>query len=150
MSAGRAWAAIGVTLPHAAGAKPGGLTGVSLPTAKQDYTVVSSSVAARSHGTLLNRNKINLLCMTPGGTALAPRLYCEGGSVMTADIVRPALVVGILLAAASYAATKEWQWQADLPFLPVAQIERIDVPLERAGTWHTEAVTVQPEQIFQD
>jgi hypothetical protein len=67
---------------------------------------------------------------------------------MTAEIVRPALVVGILLAAASYVATKEWQ--ADLPLLPVAQIERTDFPLERTGTWHTEAVTVQPEQVFQD
>ncbi len=64
--------------------------------------------------------------------------------------VRSALVVGILLAAAGYAATKEWQWQADVPLLPVAQVERPDSRLERAGTWHTEAVTVQPEQIFQD
>ncbi len=69
---------------------------------------------------------------------------------MTAEIVRPALVVAILLAVASYAATKEWQWQVDLPLLPVAQIERTDSPLERTGTWHTEAETVQPEQIFQD
>ncbi len=64
--------------------------------------------------------------------------------------VRSALVVGILLAAAGYAATKEWQWQADLSFLPVAQVERPDARLERPGTWQTEAVTVQPEQIFQD
>jgi hypothetical protein len=78
--------------------------------------------------------------MTRGGTALAARLYGEGGSVMT---VRPALVVGILLAAASYAATKEWQWQAEVPLWPVSS-------LERTGTWYTEAVTVQPEQIFQD
>ena len=69
---------------------------------------------------------------------------------MTADIVRPALVVGILLAAASYAATKEWQWQVDLPLLPVTQVEQTDSRLERTGTWHTEALTVQPEQIFQD
>ncbi|HEY7653626.1 MAG TPA: hypothetical protein VIG07_12455 [Methylomirabilota bacterium] len=69
---------------------------------------------------------------------------------MTAEIIRPALVVGILLAAASYAATKDWQWQADLPLLPVAQVERPDARLERAGGWQTEAVTVQPEQIFQD
>ena len=69
---------------------------------------------------------------------------------MTAEIVRPTLVIGILLAAASYAATKEWQWQGDLPLLPVAQIERTESPLERTGSWQTEAVTVQPEQIFQD
>jgi len=67
-------------------------------------------------------------------------------------IGRPALVVGILLVAASYAATKEWQWQfqADPPLMPVAQIDRTDSPRERTGTWHAEAVTVQPEQIFQD
>lgn len=65
-------------------------------------------------------------------------------------IGRPALVVGILLAAASYAATKEWQWQADPPLMPVTQLERTDSPLERTGAWHTEAETVQPEQIFQD
>jgi hypothetical protein len=81
--------------------------------------------------------------MTRGGTALAGHRYGKGGSVMTAEIVRPALVVAILLAAASYAATKEWQWRADVPLLP-------DSRLERTGTWHTEAVTVQPEQIFQD
>jgi len=44
---------------------------------------------------------------------------------MNAGIKRPVVVMGILLAAAGYAATKEWEWQAD-------------------------ALTVQPEQIFQD
>jgi hypothetical protein len=69
---------------------------------------------------------------------------------MTATIVRPTVVVGILLAAAAYAATKEWQWQVELPLLPMAQVERVDTPLSQTATWQTEAVTVQPEQIFQD
>ena len=69
---------------------------------------------------------------------------------MSADIVRPAVVVGILLAACSYAATKEWQWQGDVPLVPVAQVERVEPESPPAGTWQIDAVTVQPEQIFQE
>jgi hypothetical protein len=72
---------------------------------------------------------------------------------MNAGIRRPVLVVAILLAAAGYAATKEWEWQADadpLPLLRVSQIERGDAGGPRDATWRTDAETVQPEQIFQD
>lgn len=72
---------------------------------------------------------------------------------MTADIVRPMIVVGILLAAAGYAATKELQWEAELPLRPAAPVERIErvaTPLAPSTTWQADAVTVQPEQIFQD
>jgi hypothetical protein len=72
---------------------------------------------------------------------------------MNAGIKRPVLVVAILLAAAGYAATKEWEWQADadpLPLLRVSQIEGGVAGAPRDATWRTEAETVQPEQIFQD
>jgi len=72
---------------------------------------------------------------------------------MNAGITRPVVVVGILLAAAGYAATKEWEWQADadaLPLMRVAQEERADSSISRDLIWQTAAVTVQPEQIFQD
>ena len=71
---------------------------------------------------------------------------------MNAGIRRPVLVMGILLAAVGYAATKEWEWQADadpLPLLRVSQIERGDAG-PRDGSWRADALTVQPEQIFQD
>jgi hypothetical protein len=60
------------------------------------------------------------------------------------------VVAGILLAAGSYAATKEWQWQGESDFLavrPIAEVERMDVS---PPVWPADAVTVQPEQIFQD
>jgi len=72
---------------------------------------------------------------------------------MSAGIRRPVLVVGILLVAAGYAATKEWEWQADadaLPVVRVAQEERADSSSPPDLNWQTTAVTVQPEQIFQD
>ena len=73
---------------------------------------------------------------------------------MSVRIRRPVLVVGILLVAAGYAATKEWEWQADadaLPLVRVAQEERVaDSSIPRDPSWQTAAVTVQPEQIFQD
>ena len=72
---------------------------------------------------------------------------------MNAGIRRPVLVVGILLVAAGYAATKEWEWQADadaLPLIRVAQIERGESSAPRDGNWRTDALTVQPEQLFQD
>jgi hypothetical protein len=72
---------------------------------------------------------------------------------MSAGIRRPVLVVGILLVAAGYAATKEWEWQADagaLPLVRVAQEEQVDSSLPLDLKWQTAAVTVQPEQIFQD
>jgi hypothetical protein len=72
---------------------------------------------------------------------------------MNAGIKRPVVVMVILLAAAGYAATKEWEWQADadpLPLLRVSQIDRGNAGGPRDGTWPTDAVTVQPEQIFQD
>jgi hypothetical protein len=72
---------------------------------------------------------------------------------MSAGIRRPVLVVGILLAALGYAATKEWEWQADtdpLPLLRVSQVERGDASAPGDGSWRTDAVTVQPEQIFED
>lgn len=74
---------------------------------------------------------------------------------MSARIRRPVLVVGILLVAAGYAATKEWEWQADvdaLPLVRVAQEERADSSIPPDLKWQTAAaaVTVQPEQIFQD
>ena len=71
---------------------------------------------------------------------------------MNAGIKRPVLVVAILLAAAGYAATKEWEWQADadpLPLLRVSQIERGNAG-PRDASWRTDAETVQPEQIFQE
>jgi hypothetical protein len=72
---------------------------------------------------------------------------------MSAGVKRPVVVVGILLVAAGYAATKEWQWQAGadpLPIVHIAQVDRADSSLPPEGSWRTEAVTVQPEQIFQD
>lgn len=72
---------------------------------------------------------------------------------MSAGIRRPVLVVGILLVAVGYAATKEWEWQADadaLPLVRVAQAERADSSIPPDLIWQTAAVTVQPEQIFQD
>jgi hypothetical protein len=72
---------------------------------------------------------------------------------MSAGIRRPVLVLGILLAVVGYAATKEWEWQAGadpLPLLHVSQIERGDADGPRDATWLTDALTVQPEQIFQD
>jgi hypothetical protein len=72
---------------------------------------------------------------------------------MNAGIRRPVVVVGILLAVAGYAATKEWEWQADadpLPLLRVSQIERGDAGGSRDTSWRSDALTVQPEQIFQD
>ena len=72
---------------------------------------------------------------------------------MSTGIKRPVLVVAILLAAVGYAATKEWEWQADadgLPVLQVAQLERGDASVPRDDIWRIDAVTVQPEQIFQD
>jgi len=72
---------------------------------------------------------------------------------MSAGIRRPVVVVGILLAAAGYAATKEWQWQAGadpLPIVQVTQVDREDSSGPHDGSWRTVAVTVQPEQIFQD
>ena len=72
---------------------------------------------------------------------------------MNAGITRPVVVVGILLAAAGYAATKEWEWQADadpLPLLRVSQIDRGAAGGPGDATWRTDAETVQPEQIFQD
>jgi len=72
---------------------------------------------------------------------------------MNAGIKRPVLVLGIILAAVGYAATKEWEYQADadsLPLVRVAQVERGDSSTPRQVTWQTDAVTAQPEQIFQD
>lgn len=72
---------------------------------------------------------------------------------MRAGIIRPVLVVGILLAAGSYAATKEWQWQADadpVPLLRVAQPEREGADAPRGARWWSDGVTAQPGQIFQD
>ena len=72
---------------------------------------------------------------------------------MSAGIRRPVLVVGILLVAAGYAATKEWEGQADadaLPLVRVAQEEPADSSIPRDPIWQTAAVTVQPEPIFQD
>lgn len=71
---------------------------------------------------------------------------------MSPGIRRPVLVVAIILAAAGYAATKEWEWQSDadaLPLLQVSQIERADLG-PRDASWRAEALTVQPDQIFQD
>lgn len=71
---------------------------------------------------------------------------------MNVGIKRPVLVVAILLAALGYAATKEWEWQADadpLPLLRVSQIERADTGGPRDG-WRADALTVQRDQIFQD
>jgi hypothetical protein len=64
---------------------------------------------------------------------------------MSVGFIRPILVVGILLAAGSYAATKEWQWQADADAVPLVQVTE-----ERDESWQTAAVTVRPEQIFED
>lgn len=72
---------------------------------------------------------------------------------MNAGIKRPVLVVAILLAAAGYAATKEWEWQADadpLPLLRVSQIERADTGGPRDRSERADAVTVQRDQIFED
>jgi hypothetical protein len=72
---------------------------------------------------------------------------------MNAGIKRPVVVMAILLAAGGYAATKEWEWQAGadpLPLLRVSQIDRGDAGGPRDRTWQADAVTVQPEQIFQD
>jgi hypothetical protein len=72
---------------------------------------------------------------------------------MSAGTIRPAIVAGILLAAVGYAATKEWQWQADadaVQLMRVAQVEQPGAGAPRDENWRTEAITVQPEQIFQD
>ena len=72
---------------------------------------------------------------------------------MSAGMKRPVVVLGILLAAAGYAAAKEWEWQAGadpLPIVRIAQLERADSSGPLQGSWQTAAVTVQPEQIFED
>jgi len=69
---------------------------------------------------------------------------------MKAGIRRPVLVIGILLAAAGYAATKEWQWQADADVLPLVRVAQVEDSSAPRDGWQTDAVTVQPEQIFQD
>ena len=69
---------------------------------------------------------------------------------MNTGIKRPVLVVAILLAAVGYAATKEWEWQADADSLPILRVARIDTGGSRDAGWRTDALTVQPEQIFQD
>jgi hypothetical protein len=69
---------------------------------------------------------------------------------MTAEIIRPIVLAGVLLAAGSYLATKEWQWRADVPLTPAAHVQQTDPPAEAAGFWPTEVVTARPEQIFQD
>jgi hypothetical protein len=69
---------------------------------------------------------------------------------MSAEIIRRVVLAGILLAAASYLATKEWQWRADVHLAPAAQLQRTVAPAEAAGHWTTQAVTTRPEQIFQD
>ncbi|MGH7386517.1 MAG: hypothetical protein ACREKG_15160 [Candidatus Rokuibacteriota bacterium] len=70
---------------------------------------------------------------------------------MRPRIVRPVLVLAILLTAGSYAAIKEWQWQADAgPLLRAVQVERADSEAVPDDPGQIEAVTVQPEQIFQD
>ncbi|MEX2221265.1 MAG: hypothetical protein WEG40_05640 [Candidatus Rokuibacteriota bacterium] len=69
---------------------------------------------------------------------------------MDALITRPVVVIGIVLAAAGYAATKEWQWQEEsLPIVPVAQVERVE-DSRAAIQWQGDAVTAEPDQIFQD
>ena len=69
---------------------------------------------------------------------------------MNTGIKRPVLVVAILLAAVGYAATKEWEWQRDADPLPLLHIAQIDTGGSRDAGWRTDALTVQPEQIFQD
>ena len=69
---------------------------------------------------------------------------------MNAGISRPIVVVGILLAAAGYAATKEWEWQADADPLPLLRVSQIESGGPRDASWRTDAVTVEPTQIFQD
>ena len=64
---------------------------------------------------------------------------------MNVGFIRPILVAGILLAAGSYAATKEWQWQADADAVPLVQVAE-----EQDESGQTAAVTVRPEQIFED
>jgi hypothetical protein len=41
---------------------------------------------------------------------------------MTAEIIRPVVLAGVLLAAGGYLATKEWQWRVDVPLAPAAQV----------------------------
>ncbi|HSB42030.1 MAG TPA: hypothetical protein VLK28_09380 [Methylomirabilota bacterium] len=69
---------------------------------------------------------------------------------MTAEIIRPVVLAGVLLAAAGYLATKEWQWRVDVPLAPAAEVWPAAPPAEAAGPGPTEAVTVRPEQIFLD
>ena len=69
---------------------------------------------------------------------------------MTPDMVRPTIVVGILLAAASYAATKELQWETKPPLRPTTPVERVAVPVASTTPWQSDAVTVKPDQIFQE
>jgi hypothetical protein len=69
---------------------------------------------------------------------------------MTTEFIRPVVLAGVLLAAGSYLATKEWQWQTDVPLPPAAQVREAGSPAEAAGPGPTEAVTVRPEQIFLD
>ncbi len=52
---------------------------------------------------------------------------------MSPGIRRPVLVVGIMLAAAGYAATKEWEWQSDADALPLLQVSQIDAGRPRAA-----------------
>ena len=61
-------------------------------------------------------------------------------------IGRPTIVLGILLIAGSYAATKDLGTD-DSPIVPVAEFDSTEVDL-RDSTWPNGAVTVQPEQIF--
>ena len=73
--------------------------------------------------------------------------------VLNVGIKRPVFVVAILLAVLGYAATKEWEWQADadpMPLLRVSQSEWSDTADPRDASWGADAVTVERDQIFQD
>src|SRR5512132_375040 len=92
---------------------------VSLATAERSYMVVSSARAAGRPPTSLESatwatqavaQRLPFRPLCPGSFS---RGRTKGGTVMSGGIRRPVLVLSILLAAVGYAATKEWEWQAD-------------------------------------
>jgi hypothetical protein len=64
-------------------------------------------------------------------------------------IGRPTIVLGILLIAGSYAVTNDLGID-DSPLVPVADFDPAELGARDSSTWPNGAVTVQPEEIFQN
>ena len=68
---------------------------------------------------------------------------------MRTRMTKEVLVISVLLAAGAYGAGKEWQ-EPDSSYVGTAQLEGSGLEAGGNASWQTEAVTVQPEQIFEN